>query len=49
MNFIKQAKSVLKERKKFLMFPIILVMILIVLLIVTANSSANSPFIYSLY
>lgn len=39
----------MKERKKFWLFPIILLMLLLGLLIVGGQGSAVAPFIYTLF
>ena len=49
MEFIKDIWSFLKERKKFWLAPILLVLILLGLLIIVGGGSAVAPFIYTLF
>ncbi len=49
MEFIKDLWGFLKERKKFWLIPLILILLLFGLLIVTASGSALAPFIYSIF
>ena len=49
MEFIKDMWSFLKERKKFWLAPILIVLILMGLLIVVGGGSAAAPFIYTLF
>ena len=49
MEFLKDIWRFLKERKKFWLAPIILVMLLLGMLIVVAQGSAVAPFIYTLF
>jgi hypothetical protein len=49
MEFIKDLWDFMKERKKFWLAPIILVMLLLGVLIVVAQGSAVAPFIYTLF
>lgn len=49
MEFIKDLWLFIKERKKFLLAPIIVVLLLIGLLIVFGSGSALAPFIYTLF
>ncbi len=48
-DLIKDLWSFLKERKKFWLLPIILVMLLLGALIVLTQGSAIAPFIYTLF
>ncbi len=49
MDFIADLWDFMKERKKFWLAPIILVMLLLGVLIVVAQGSAVAPFIYTLF
>jgi competence protein ComGC len=49
MSFISELWNFLRQRKKFWMIPIILVMLLIGGLLVLAQGSAVAPFIYTLF
>jgi hypothetical protein len=49
MDFLVDLWGFMKERKKFWLAPIILVMLLLGVLIVVAQGSAVAPFIYTLF
>lgn len=49
MNIIKELWAFLKERKKFWLFPVIMVMLFLGVLIVLAKGSAVAPFIYTIF
>jgi len=49
MEFLKDIWNFIKERKKFWLAPIIIVLLLLGTLIVFAGSSAIAPFIYTLF
>jgi competence protein ComGC len=49
MNFISDLINFLKERKKFWLLPMIMILLLLGLLIVFAGGSAVAPFIYTLF
>ena len=49
MEFMIDLWDFMKERKKFWLAPIILVMLLLGVLIVVAQGSAVAPFIYTLF
>ena len=49
MDFIKDLWDFMRERKKFWLAPIIVVMLLLGVLIVVAQGSAVAPFIYTLF
>ena len=49
MDFLKDLFLFMKERKKFWLVPVILVLLLLGLLIVLGGSSAVAPFIYTLF
>ena len=49
MEFLGDLWGFMKERKKFWLAPIILVMLLLGVLIVVAQGSAVAPFIYTLF
>jgi hypothetical protein len=48
-EFLKDLWDFMRERKKFWLAPIILVMLLLGVLIVVAQGSAVAPFIYTLF
>ncbi|MEN6420481.1 MAG: DUF5989 family protein [Smithella sp.] len=49
MDFFKTIRLFLRERKKYWLAPIIIVLLLLGLLIIFSGSSAVSPFIYTLF
>lgn len=49
MDFLKDLWSFMKERKKFWLAPVILVLLLLGVLIVFGGGSAAAPFIYTLF
>jgi hypothetical protein len=49
MGFLKELWAFLRERKKFWLLPIIIVMLLIGGLLVLAQGSALAPFIYTIF
>jgi len=49
MDFLQDLWDFMRERKKFWLAPIILVMLLLGVLIVVAQGSAVAPFIYTLF
>ncbi len=49
MEFLSDLWKFLKERKKFWLVPMILVLLLFGVLIVIGGSSALAPFIYTLF
>jgi len=49
MDFLADLWNFLKERKKFWLAPIILVLLLIGVLLVIGGGSAVAPFIYTLF
>jgi len=49
INFIKEFFDFLKERKKYWLFPIIIVLALFGFLIVLSQGSAVAPFIYTIF
>jgi hypothetical protein len=49
MEIIKELWGFMKERKKFWLAPIILILIVLGLLIVFGGSSAIAPFVYTLF
>jgi len=49
MEFLKDLWSFLKERKKFWLLPVILVLMIFGVLIVLTSGSAIAPFIYTLF
>jgi len=48
-DFMKDLWGFMRERKKFWLAPIILVMLLLGVLIVLSQGSAVAPFIYTLF
>ena len=48
-EFLRDLWSFMRERKKFWLAPIILVLLLLGVLIVFAQGSAVAPFIYTLF
>ena len=49
MSFLRELWQFLKARKKFWLFPIILVILIMGALLVLAEGSALAPFIYTLF
>jgi hypothetical protein len=49
LDFLKDLWGFMRERKKFWMAPIIIVLVLLGVLIVLAEGSAIAPFIYTLF
>ena len=49
MDFLKDIWLFLRERKKYWLAPIIIVLLLLGSLMIFAGSSAVSPFIYTLF
>jgi len=49
MEFLKDLWNFLKERKKWWLAPLIIVLILLGLLIVLGGTSALAPFLYTLF
>ena len=49
LNFIKEFTVFLKERKKYWLLPIIIVLALFGTLIVLSQGSAVAPFIYTIF
>ena len=49
MDFLKDLWNFMKERKKFWLVPIILVLLILGILIVFGGGSAVAPFIYTLF
>ena len=49
MKIIKELWAFLKVRKKFWLFPVIIVMLFLGVLIVLAKGSALAPFIYTIF
>lgn len=49
MTFLKDLWLFLKERKKFWLLPIIIILIVLGILIVFGGGSALAPFIYTLF
>jgi hypothetical protein len=49
MEFLKDLWGFMRERKKFWLAPIVIVMVLLGALIVLSQGSAVAPFIYTLF
>ena len=49
MSFIKELWAFMRARKKYWLFPIMIMMVLLGMLIVMAQGSAIAPFIYTLF
>lgn len=49
MDLLKDLWGFMKERKKFWLAPIIIVLLLLGILVVLAQGSAVAPFIYTLF
>jgi len=49
MEFIKDIWQFLKERKKFWLIPMIIILLLVGILIVFGGSSSVAPFVYTLF
>jgi len=49
LDFLKDLWGFMRERKKFWMAPIIVVLVLLGMVIVLAEGSAVAPFIYTLF
>jgi hypothetical protein len=49
MEFLKDLWAFMKERKKFWLAPIILILIILGVIIVLGGSSAIAPFVYTLF
>ena len=49
MSFIKELWAFLRTRKKYWLWPIVIVMVLLGVLIVLAEGSAVAPFIYTVF
>jgi Family of unknown function (DUF5989) len=49
MSFLKDLWLFMKERKKFWLAPVIVILVLLGVLIVFGGGSALAPFIYSLF
>jgi hypothetical protein len=49
IDFLQDLWGFMRERKKFWLAPIILVMVLLGVLLVVAQGSAVAPFIYTLF
>ena len=49
IDFLQDLWGFMRERKKFWLAPIIIVMVLLGVLIVVAQGSAVAPFVYTLF
>ena len=49
MEFLKDLWMFMRERKKFWLAPLIIILLLLGLLIVFGGSSALAPFVYTLF
>lgn len=49
MNFLNDLWGFLRDRKKYWMIPIVLILLMLGFIIVFAGSSAIAPFIYTIF
>ena len=49
MSFLKELWFYMRERKKYWLIPVMLVMVILGVLIVIAQGSAVAPFMYTLF
>ena len=49
MSFLKELWFYMRERKKYWLIPVMLVLVILGVLIVIAQGSAVAPFIYTLF
>lgn len=49
LDLLKELYSYMRERKKFVLLPIIIILLLLGVLVVVAQGSAITPFIYTLF
>jgi hypothetical protein len=49
MSFLKDLWLFMRERKKFWLLPVIIILIVLAVLIVFGGASAIAPFIYTLF
>jgi hypothetical protein len=49
MEFIKDIWNFLKERKKYWLIPMIIVLLIVGILIIFGGSSSVAPFVYTLF
>ena len=49
MGLVKELWGFMKERKKWWLLPVIIVMVLVGMLLVFAQGSALAPFIYTIF
>jgi hypothetical protein len=49
MWFLREFLEFLKERKKYWLFPILIVLVLFGILIILSQGSAVAPFIYTIF
>jgi len=49
MEFLRDLWGFLKERKKFWLLPIIIILLIFAVLIVLTSGSAIAPFIYTIF
>lgn len=49
VSILKEFWEFIKERKKFLLAPIIIILVLLSLLVMFAQTSSVAPFIYTLF
>lgn len=49
MEFIRDLLGFMKERKKFWLIPMLLILLLIGLLLVFSSGTAIAPFVYTLF
>ncbi len=49
MEFLKDIWNFLKERKKFWLIPMIIILLLVGILVIFGGSSSVAPFVYTLF
>ena len=49
MEFLKDLWQFMKQRKKFWLLPIVIVLLVLGVLLIVGSSSSIAPFIYSLF
>lgn len=49
MEFLKDLMLYMKERKRFWLWPVIIILLILGIIIVFGGSSAVAPFIYTLF
>ena len=49
LSFLREFSRFLRARKKYWLFPVVVVTLVVALLLVLANTSAVAPFIYTIF